>query len=262
MPDLTPIVVLLAILAGLLVVRSVLRRITILDYQQGLRYVDGRLEGLVGPGAYWVFGFRTLIVPVDTRLAMIAAPGQEVITSDGISIKMSLAAQYRIVDPVVALNKIQDYLGSTYSLLQVALREVVGLKGIDVVLQHREVIGPEVLARSVEKAKAFGVEIVEVDVRDVMLPGATKRLFAQVIEARQQGLASLEKARGETAALRSLANAANLVERNPSLLQLRMLHQLEATSGNTVVLGLSPTAVPLASTKAPARELGADANPT
>jgi regulator of protease activity HflC (stomatin/prohibitin superfamily) len=92
----------------------------------------------------------------------------------------------------------------------------------------------------------LGVELAEVDVKDVMLPGPTKRLLAQVVEARQQGLAALEKARGETAALRNLANAASLLEEKPALLQLRMLHQLETTSGNTVVLGLSPTAVPLA----------------
>jgi regulator of protease activity HflC (stomatin/prohibitin superfamily) len=249
MPDLTPILLLLVVLVVLLVARGTVRRVTILEYQQGLKYVDGHFRGLIDPGAYWVFRPTTSIYPIDTRVALLSAPGQEIVTSDGISIKLSLAVQYRVVDPVVAINEVQDYLGATYSLLQVALREVVGVKAIDDLLQHRDVIGPEVLERSAAKAKAIGIEVVEVDVKDVMLPGATKRLFAQVVEARQQGLASLEKARGETAALRSLANAANLVERNPSLLQLRMLHQLEATSGNTVVLGLSPTAVPLASTK-------------
>jgi regulator of protease activity HflC (stomatin/prohibitin superfamily) len=250
MPDLTPILVLLAAVVGLLLVRSAVRRIVILEYQQGLRYVDGHFRGLVEPGAHWVFTPTTSIYPIDTRLSLLSAPGQEVITSDGISIKLSLATGYRVVDPVVAVNEVQDYLGATYSLLQVALREVVGVKAIDEVLQHREAIGPEVLERSTAKAKAIGIEVVEVDVKDLMLPGATKRLFAQVIEARQQGLASLEKARGETAALRNLANAARLVEQTPSLIQLRMLHQLEATSGNTVVLGLSPTAVPLAAAKA------------
>jgi len=247
MPDLTPIVVLLVVLVMLLVVRRAVRRVTILEYQQGLKYVDGHFRGLIDPGAHWVFKPTTSIYPIDTRVSLLSAPGQEIVTSDGISIKLSLAVQYRVVDPVVAINEVQDYLGATYSLLQVALREVVGVKAIDDLLQHRDVIGPEVLERSAAKAKAIGIEVVEVGVKDLMLPGATKRLFAQVIEARQQGLASLEKARGETAALRNLANAASMVDQHPALLQLRLLHQLEGSSGNTVVLGMPASAVPLPS---------------
>jgi regulator of protease activity HflC (stomatin/prohibitin superfamily) len=89
------------------------------------------------------------------------------------------------------------------------------------------------------------MELMSVDVKDLMFPGPLKKVFAQVIEARQQGLASLEKARGETAAMRSLANAARMVDDNPSLLQLRILQQLESTSGNTVVLGLPAGSGPL-----------------
>lgn len=246
MTDWTPLFVLLVALVALLVYRSSVRRVTVLEYQRGMKYVDGHFRGLVEPGAYWVFTPSTSIWPVDTRATVITVSGQEIITSDGISVKLSLSGQMRLVDPVVAINEVQDYLGALHNLLQIALREVVGARTIDELLQHRETIGPEVLERSVAKAKAIGVELSEVDTKDVMLPGPTKRLLAQVVEARQQGLAALEKARGETAALRNLANAASLLEEKPALLQLRMLHQLETTSGNTVVLGLSPTAVPLA----------------
>jgi regulator of protease activity HflC (stomatin/prohibitin superfamily) len=116
---------------------------------------------------------------------------------------------------------------------------------IDDLLQHRTGVGPAVLERSAEPAKAVGVELVAVDVKDLMFPGPLKRTFAQVVEARQQGLAALEKARGETAALRNLANAARMVESNPSLLQLRLLQQLETSSGNTLVLGFPSSTTPL-----------------
>ena len=252
MPDWTPLVVLLVALVALLVARSTVGRVTVLEYQRGLKYVDGHFRGVLDPGAYWVFTPSTSIQTVDTRATVLSAPGQEVISSDGISVKLSVTGQYRVVDPAVAYNEVQNYLISFYSFVQVALREVVGARTIDDVLQHRETIGPEVLEHCAAKARAIGVELTDVEVKDVMLPGPTKRLLTQVVEARQQGLAALERARGETAALRSLANAARLLADNPSLLQLRMLHQLETTSGNTVVLGLSPTAVPLAVTpKAP-----------
>jgi regulator of protease activity HflC (stomatin/prohibitin superfamily) len=151
----------------------------------------------------------------------------------------------RVVDPVAAIHEVDSYHLATYTFVQVALRETVAGLPIDDLLGNREAIGPEVLRRSAEPARAIGVELVGIDVKDLMFPGPLKRLFAQVIEARQQGLASLEKARGETAALRSLANAARLVDANPSLLQLRLLQQLESTSGNTIVLGMPSSATPL-----------------
>ena len=136
---------------------------------------------------------------------------------------------------------------------------------IDELLQRRHEVGPEVLRRSVEPGRALGIELLAVDVRDLMFPGPLKRTFAQVIEARQQGLAALEKARGETAALRNLANAARMVDAHPSLLQLRLLQQLESGSGNTLVLGFPSSSTPLpvrSDTDAKPGELPPGASPT
>src|SRR5206468_12805124 len=129
------------------------------------------------------------------------------------------------VDLAVAINEVENYTLSTYTVLQVALREVVGAMTVDDVISGRNEIGPEVLRRSSEAVRKLGVELEAVDVKDLMLPAPTKRLLSQVVDARQKGLAALEKARGETAALRSLANAARMVEANPALLQLRLLQQ-------------------------------------
>jgi regulator of protease activity HflC (stomatin/prohibitin superfamily) len=116
-----------------------------------------------------------------------------------------------------------------------------------------------VLRRSQEAVRELGVELVAVDVKDLMLPAASKKLLGQVVDARQRGLAALEKARGETAALRSLANAARMVEASPSLLQLRLLQQLESTSGNTVLLGMPATGTPVPVRQvAPAAETAAE----
>jgi regulator of protease activity HflC (stomatin/prohibitin superfamily) len=220
-------------------------RTTVYDYQRGLRYTDGRFTGLVDPGAHWIYRPITFIRIVDMRTSVLAIAGQELVTSDGVTVKVSLAVQRRLVDPVVAINDVEDYYASTYSLIQVALRETVGAMTIDEVLQRRSDIGPEVLQRSQDAVRELGVELVAVDVKDLMLPAASKKLLGQVVDARQRGLAALEKARGETAALRSLANAARMVEANPSLLQLRLLQQLESTSGNTVLLGMPATGTPV-----------------
>jgi len=90
----------------------------------------------------------------------------------------------------------------------------------------------------------FGLAVEQLEIKDVILPGELKKAQAQVLVARAQGLAALERARGETAALRSLANAARLAADNPSLVQLRLLQQLEMSAGHTVVIGTGLAGTP------------------
>jgi regulator of protease activity HflC (stomatin/prohibitin superfamily) len=224
-----------AIVIGSIAAR--LQTVTVYEYQRGLRFGNGRFEALVGPGRYRIWRPTTTIWVVDVRSTVAAITGQELVTSDGITVKISLAVQQRLADPVKAITEVEDYRDAAHSLIQIALREVVGVMSGDEVLAKRSEIGEQVLANAVEKVALLGVELISVDVRDLMLPSATKRLYSQVVEARQRGLAALEKARSETAALRSLANAASLVEKSPALLQLRLLQQLEGNTGNTFVLG-------------------------
>jgi len=246
MPDFVTVVLLILVLAVVFVIlSSFYKRITIFEYQVGLRYRNGRFVDQLVAGSHWIFGPSTKVKVIDIRTSAVSVAGQELVTADGISVKISLAVQQRVADPVVASHAVDNYYMAAYTAVQIGLREAVGAMTIDDVLQRREEIGPEVLRRSVESARAVGVEIVSVDLRDLMLPPASKKLFAQVIDARQRGLADLEKARGETAALRSLANAARMVEANPALLQLRLLQQLESTSGNTVLLGMPASSAPL-----------------
>ena len=89
------------------------------------------------------------------------------------------------------------------------------------------------------------MKLISADVKDIMLPGEMKKVFTQVVKAQKEGQAALERARGETAALRSLANAARMMDDNPNLLQLRALQGLEVSSGNTLMLGLPNGAVPV-----------------
>jgi regulator of protease activity HflC (stomatin/prohibitin superfamily) len=244
--------VLIAVLVALLVARSLFTAITVLEYQRGLKFVNGKLVGVLGPGRHWLWRPTSEVRTIDTRESVMQVPGQELVTSDGVSVKLSLAVRYRIDDPTVAITKVEDYRSALYVLLQVRLREVVGVMSIDEVLERRGAIGAAVQEQTTEAVRELGIELISVDVKDLMFPGPLKKVFAQVTEARQQGLASLEKARGETAALRSLANAARLVEANPSLLHLRTLQQLAASSGNTLIVGLPQNSTPLPVARQPA----------
>ena len=126
-----------------------------------------------------------------------------------------------------------------------ALREIVGGEKIEALLDNRASVSTKLMELTSKKATEFGLTLISADVKDIMFPGEMKRVFAQVVKAQKEGQAALERARGETAALRNLANAARTMDENPSLLQLRALQTLADSSGNTLVLGLPNSAVPL-----------------
>lgn len=240
--------VILAVVAVVLVSRIILgwRRITIFEYERGLVYTNGRFTKILMPGQHWILTFFTTLLKVDIRPRFISIPGQEVLSADGVSLKVSLAAKYEIADPNVAINKVENYVTGLYLELQMALREVIGLAKIDDLLEKRETLGVKLMELASPKAQELGLKLVSINVKDIMFTGELKKIFAQVVKAQKEGLAILEKARGETAALRNLANAAKLVENNPTLMQLRLLQHLEESSGNTLVLGIpTPTPLPL-----------------
>jgi regulator of protease activity HflC (stomatin/prohibitin superfamily) len=236
---------LIALLAWL-ILRANLRSVTVFEYERGLRFLRGKFSGVAEPGKYWLWAGRSHIQKVDTRLRVISMAGQEVLSADGVALKVSVSATYRIVDPARAVLELENAESALYSALQLALRAIIASSAVEDLLQRRATIGPDLLNGTGESAKALGLELVSADLKDLTLPGDLKKIFSQVVRARQEGLAALERARGETAALRNLANAARLVSGNPHLLQLRWLQVLGERSGNTVVLGVQSGPIPVA----------------
>jgi regulator of protease activity HflC (stomatin/prohibitin superfamily) len=224
-----------------------LRRVIIYEYQRGLKYTKGRHVGTLDPGRYWILSAASSIVPVDIRPEFVTIQGQEVLSADGVTLKISLAAEFQVVDPYVAVNRNVNFRNATYLTLQMALREIVGEEKIDALLDNRAQISKKLLTLAAGKIAEFGVKLISADVKDIMFPGEMKKTFAQVVKARKEGQAALERSRGETAALRSLANAARIIDENPNLLHLRALQTLAESPGNTLVLGVPNGTVPIRS---------------
>lgn len=237
----------LLVLSGLLAwiaIKRALRTETVYDYEQGLRYVKGQLRGIAPPGTYRWLGDGRRIVKADLRVQSLTLTGQEVMSSDKATLKVSITAQFQIADAKTALVAYQSYQQSLYAALQIVVREVIGAATIDELLEQRAAFDGRLAELAGPAVAAIGLRLVSINVRDIMLPGQLKQLFAQVLEARQQGLAALERARGEQAALRSLANAARLLDNNPALYQLRLLQALDESRGHTIVLNAGDAGLP------------------
>jgi regulator of protease activity HflC (stomatin/prohibitin superfamily) len=245
-------VVALVALVVALVGRS-LKLVTVHDFERGLRFTRGRLVGLVGSGTHVSVAPFSEIHLLDARPTTMVVEGQEVMTADGVPLKVSLAARWVLADPVAAVTGDADFRRATYLMLQLTLRDALAGRTLDQALAARREIGAAVRQACASDLATLGVELLAVEVRDLMVPGELKRAFASVLVARKEGEAALERARGETAALRSLANAGRMVEDNPGLLQLRVVQQLGASSGNTVMLGMPDGATPVAGAAPSAR---------
>ncbi len=237
--------VLIAVLALVFLGVVLIKRVVIFEYQKGLKYSKGRYVGTLDPGQYWIFSTFSSIVPVDVRPEFITIQGQDVLSADGVTLRISLAAEFQILDPNLAINKNANFRHALYLHLQMALRQIVGKEKIDVLLENRTQFGTQLVAITSGKAAELGLKLISADVKDIMFPGEMKKAFSQVVKAQKEGQAALERARGETAALRNLANAARMMDENPNLLQLRALQSLTDTSGNTLVLGLPNGTIPL-----------------
>lgn len=222
-----------------------IKRVIVYEYQKGLKYTNGRYTGTLNPGQYWVLSIFTSVVSVDIRPEFITIQGQDVLSADGVTLKVSLAAEFQVADPNVAINKNSNFRTSLYSVLQMSLREIVGKEKIDVLIENRAGMGPKLMELVSARASEYGLKLISADVKDIMFPGEMKKIFAQVVKAQKEGQAALERARGETAALRSLANAARMMDDNPNLLQLRALQALADSSGNTLVLGFPNSPLPI-----------------
>ena len=178
---------------------------------------------------------RTELKRVDVRPTLLHVPGQEVFTTDGLVIRVSAVLRVAVTDPVAYLTAAQEPIQEVYLAAQVAIREAVAELTLEAALGSRATL-PDRLRVAVEPAGArVGLEVVELVLRDIMLPGELRRAYSETALVRERAKADLERARGEAATLRSLANTAKLLEEHPALLQLRTL-QTAAERPTTLVL--------------------------
>ena len=209
-------------------------------FEKGLRFRDGRFVEVLEPGRYRVARIfaKEEIRKVDLRLRTMILPGQEMLTLDKVTLRVTMLAKMRVADPVVALLKVDDFVAQLYGDVQLALRDAVGAVELEAAIGQKGRLGEQVVMAVKEKALAYGVELVDAGVRDVILPGEMKAILNQVMEAKKKAEAALIMRREEVAATRSLANTAELLAKSPVMMKLKELEALEkvAARGATIVV--------------------------
>jgi regulator of protease activity HflC (stomatin/prohibitin superfamily) len=253
----------LIIVLGMLIVTVAMLKLGAIRYvylvpegYAGLLYHKGKFAEVLGVGRHVRWGRFYSARLHDLRKTSLLVAGQEVLTADNVGLKASVLVTYQVVDPVKATHDTQNWSVDLHNAAQLALRAVVGGVAVETLLGQRLELGAQLLARVQPDVAKIGINVLAVEVKDVMFAADLKRAFAEVLKAKQEGQAALERARGEGAALRNLANAARVLDGNPALMNLRLMQSLTAAqnAGNTLVVGMPGGFVPLKA-DAPARNV-------
>lgn len=218
-----------------------LRRVVIVrEYERGLLYRDGKFVELLPPGRYASWRWQhERIDAVDIREVSQTVEGQEILTSDKIGVRVTLIAQFKVVDPVAARHSVSDHTAQLYQDLQLTLREAITGRTLEELLKERDIISGKLQEEVAQRARKYGVELTRVGVKDMVLPGTVRNVFLQEVEADLKGRASLVAARHEVAAARARANTAKLLQENPNILRLQELETLAllaSKSGNVLII--------------------------
>lgn len=209
------------------------RHVTVPAWSRAVVLRDGALEGEQGPGRHRR-PRRSEWHVVDLRPNILTIPTQEVLTADGVQVRLSVLATITVVDATAWVTVSPSPYEVIYAALQVALRDRVAGTELSAISGARTTLLDGVEQELAAQFAAIGATVTGIALKDVTLPQEVRVAVAQVALAKQRALAELERARGEAASLRSLANTAKLIAENPALLQLRTLQA--ATEGAQVVI--------------------------
>lgn len=208
------------------------------EYERGVIFRLGRLVGSKGPGIFLIIPIIDKMVKVSLRTVTLDVPPQEVITKDNVSTQVNAVLFFRVLNPSDAVVQVQNYMEATRQIAMTTLRSVLGRFELDQVLSEREMINQQLQQIVDEQTDPWGIKVKNMEIKDVKLPSDMQRAIARQAEAERDRRAKVINAEGELQAATKLGEAAAIIERNPSALQLRYLQTLNdisAENASTIV---------------------------
>jgi regulator of protease activity HflC (stomatin/prohibitin superfamily) len=196
------------------------------EYERAVVFRLGRMVGSRGPGMVYVLPGIEKMLKMDMRTVTMDIPPQDVITRDNVSVKVNAVLYFRVLDPNKAVLEVENYLFATSQLAQVTLRSVCGQGELDELLSEREKINSRIQDILDKQTDPWGIKVVLVELKHIDLPQEMQRAMAKQAEAERERRAKVIHADGEFQASQKLADAAEVIGKQPMALQLRFLQSL------------------------------------
>jgi len=200
------------------------------EYERGVIFRLGKLFGAKGPGLIFLIPVVDRIVKMDLRVVTIDVAKQEVMTRDNVPVTVDAVVYFRVIDPIAAVVKVENFWKATSLIAQTTLRSVLGQAELDELLSHREKINQTLQEIIDRQTDPWGIKVTAVEVKDVVLPDGMKRAMAKQAEAERERRAKIVNAEGEFQAAEKMVQAAAMMSREPMALQLRFLQTMREIS--------------------------------
>ena len=202
------------------------------EYERGVIFRLGKLHrrGAKGPGIILLIPFVDRMVRMDLRVVTIDVAKQELMTRDNVPATVDAVVYFRVIDPVAAVVKVENFLKATSLIAQTTLRSVLGQAPLDDLLSQRESINQKLQEIIDRQTEPWGIKVTAVEVKDVALPDTMKRAMAKQAEAERERRAKIVNAEGEFQAAEKMVQAAEMISREPIALQLRFLQTMREIS--------------------------------
>ena len=232
----------LLVLLGFALVVLLINTLRILrEYERGVVFQLGRFWSVKGPGLVILIPGLQQMVKVDLRVRVIDVPSQDIITRDNVSVKVNAVLYFQVVQPERAIIQVENYMGATSQLAQTTLRAVLGKHELDELLSERERLNLDIQKILDSQTDSWGIKVTNVEIKHVDLGESMVRAIARQAEAERERRAKVIHAEGELQASQQLAQAAEILGRQPQALQLRYLETLTviaADKNSTIVFPL------------------------
>jgi len=200
------------------------------EYERGVIFRLGKLLGAKGPGIIWLWPIVDKMVKMDLRVVTIDVARQEVMTRDNVPATVDAVVYFRVIDPVEAVVKVENYWKATSLIAQTTLRSVLGQAELDELLAHRDKINQTLQEIIDRQTDPWGIKVTSVEIKDVALPEGMKRAMAKQAEAERERRAKIVNAEGEFQAAEKMVQAAAMISKEPIALQLRFLQTMREIS--------------------------------
>jgi regulator of protease activity HflC (stomatin/prohibitin superfamily) len=211
------------------------------QYERGIKFTFGRYSGMLDPGWRLVLPIIQGYQKVDIRTKAVDVPDQEAITKDNVSTRISAIIYYKVTDASKAILEVENFYFAIHALAQTTMRNVVGEVELDQLLANRDSIAQRIRDIVKETTGAWGLEVISVELKDIILPEDMKRTMAKQAEAERERRATVINSQGEVMAAENLAKAAHIMSAIPGALHLRTLNSINDISSdqsNTVVFAV------------------------
>lgn len=213
------------------------------QYQRAVIFRLGRLQGIRGPGLYWIIPVIEWQRTVDIRTITASVDQQETITKDNVPVKVTVVIWYAVTEPVKSVIEVRDVDGAVIQVALTTLRNIIGRHTLDDVLKEQERLGADMRSAIDSATEPWGVKVTRVEMRNVEIPASMQRAMAQEAEALREKRARIIKAEAELEASHKLKDAALLIMENPAGLELRRMQMITEVGAeqNTTTIIMMPS---------------------